>query len=62
MNNEGLRRRLEECQVGMATRGQLCNGEHLPPYLWEELRQRLQSIYRKATGETMATITVEHTP
>lgn len=57
-----LLKRYEEIQVSMASRGQLTNGEYLPPHLWEDLRQRLQSVYRAATGERSAVITVENTP
>jgi len=52
-----LKKRYEEIQVSMASRGQL--DEFLPPHLWEELRQRLQRLYRKATGEPTATLHVE---
>lgn len=55
-----LKKQYEQIQVSMAARGQL--DEFLPPHLWEELRQRLQRIYRKATGETMAVLTVEDAP
>jgi hypothetical protein len=34
----------------------------LAPKYWEPLRIRLQEIYRRATGETQATITVENQP
>jgi len=33
--------------------------ERLPPALWEELRIVMQERYRRATGETMAILTVE---
>lgn len=33
--------------------------ERLPPRLWEPLRQLLQGIYRRATGEEMATLKIE---
>lgn len=52
-----IRSRLEECQLSMATRGQF--DERLSPHLWEQLRQRLQKIYRKATGEPMAVLSVD---
>ena len=52
-----LQSRLEECQLSMATRGQF--DERLSPHLWEQLRQRLQKIYRKATGEPMAVLSVD---
>ncbi|WP_312414152.1 hypothetical protein [Shinella sp.] len=55
--SEELRMRYEEIQVSMASRGQL--DEFLPPHLWENLRQRLQRIYRKATGEEMSVLIVE---
>lgn len=55
--NEDLRMRYEEIQVSMASRGQLY--QLLPPHLWEDLRQRLQRVYRKATGEQTATIHIE---
>lgn len=48
---------LESIQVNLALRGQL-NG-YLPPHLWETARQRLQSQYRRATGESMAVLNVE---
>lgn len=57
MSREQLRHRLEECQLSMAARGQLDG--YLPPHLWEQLRQRLQRIYRKATGEPMAVLAVD---
>ena len=55
--SEDLKRRYEEIQVSMASRGQL--DEFLPPHLWEDLRQRLQRVYRKATGEQTATLHIE---
>jgi len=33
--------------------------ERLPPALWEDLRILMQERYRRATGETMAILTVE---
>ena len=57
-----LKERLNESLVSMASRGQLPNDGRLPPALWEDLRQRLQRIYRKATGENMAVLSVEHNP
>jgi hypothetical protein len=32
----------------------------LEPRLWEELRLRLQQIYRDATGENQAVLTIEN--
>lgn len=55
--NDYLRSVLEDCQLGMASRGQLDG--YLPPHLWERLRQRLQSLYRQATGEPHAVLSVE---
>lgn len=55
-----IRKRLEEIQVSLATKGKLDG--HLPPHMWEPLRQSLQGIYRKATGERMAALTVEEPP
>lgn len=52
--------RLSEMEVSLAVKGLLRN--YLPPSRWEALRVALQDIYRKATGEPMATLTVEHTP
>lgn len=49
--------RLDEIQVSMASRGQLDG--YLEPRLWEDLRVRLQALYRKATGEPMAILAVE---
>lgn len=34
--------------------------ERLPPRLWEPLRQRLQNIYRDATGEELAVLEAKH--
>ncbi|WP_267550291.1 hypothetical protein [Rhizobium rhizogenes] len=59
---DDLKSRLNECLVSMASRGQLPNGDTLPPALWEELRQRLQRIYRKSTGETMAVLSFDNNP
>ncbi|MBD9540153.1 hypothetical protein IB276_11880 [Ensifer sp. ENS04] len=55
-----LANQLDEIQVSMASRGQL--DEFLEPRLWEELRVRLQELYRKATGEPMAVLAVEDAP
>jgi hypothetical protein len=55
--SEYLRDVFEGCQLSMATRGQLDG--YLSPHLWEQLRVRLQSIYRQATGEPTATLHVE---
>lgn len=52
-----LATRLDEIQVSMASRGQLDG--YLEPRLWEDLRIRLQALYRKATGEPMAVLAVE---
>lgn len=60
--SEDLKTRLEECQVGIASRGQQQpDGTYLAPHLWEQLRQRLQGIYRRATGEADAVLSVEQT-
>lgn len=55
--NEYLQKVLDGCQLSLATRGQL--DERLPVHLWEPLRINLQNIYRKATGEPMATLTID---
>lgn len=55
-----LAERLDEINVSMAVRGKL--DEFLEPRLWEELRVRLQELYRKATGEPMAVLAVEDAP
>jgi hypothetical protein len=61
--SEELKNRLEECQVGIASRGQRQpDGMFLSPHLWEQLRQRLQSIYRHATGEPDAVLSIEPEP
>lgn len=54
---EALKSELEDIQVNLAMRG-LLNG-YLPPERWEDLRQRLQVIYRRATGEQFAILSVE---
>jgi hypothetical protein len=55
-----LRSRLEECQIGIASRGQKQPDDtFLSPHLWEQLRQRLQGAYRRATGETHAVLSVD---
>lgn len=59
---DDLKQRLNESLVSMASRGQLPTGKRLPPALWENLRQRLQRIYRNATGESLAVLSIEHTP
>lgn len=59
---DDLKKRLSESLVSMASRGQLLDGKRLPPALWEMLRQRLQRIYRNATGETLAVLSIDHTP
>ncbi len=33
--------------------------DYLEPRLWEELRQRLQTTYRRATGEHDAVLTIK---
>lgn len=48
---------LARMQVDLALRGLLKN--HLPPSQWEALRQKLQRIYRDATGEPHATLIVQ---
>lgn len=48
-----------DCMVSMASRGQLPNGQRLPPYLWEDLRLKLQRIYRQATGEEFAVLSID---
>ena len=55
-----LSKRFDEAAIGLASRGQF--NRHLEPRLWEDLRLRLQAIYRKATGEDMAVLTVDHNP
>ena len=52
-----LTAKLEQIQVSLATKGKL--DEFLAPRLWEALRVNLQSLYRQATGETMAVLVVE---
>lgn len=32
--------------------------ERLPPRLWEPFRQKLQAIYREATGEEIAVLSI----
>lgn len=54
---EDLKNQLQDMQVSLAMRG-LLNG-YLPPDRWEDLRQRLQGIYRRATGEQLAVLFVE---
>lgn len=55
-----LRSRLEECQIGIASRGQKQPDDtFLSPHLWEQLRQRLQGVYRRATGETHAVLSID---
>lgn len=49
----------DDISVSMAMRGLLNEGEYLPPRLWNDLRLRLQNIYREATGEEHATIYVD---
>lgn len=59
MSND-LKARLEECQVGIASRGQKQPDDtFLSPRLRERLRQRLQGLYRRATGETHAVLSVD---
>lgn len=57
-----LKQELDDCLVSQAAMGRphhyLLDG-YLPPRLWEPLRQRLQDAYRRATGETHATLIVE---
>jgi hypothetical protein len=61
--SDELRSRLEECQIGIASRGQKQPDDtFLSPHLWEQLRQRLQGIYRRATGEPLATLSVNLSP
>ena len=60
MTREDLQSVLEKCQLSMAARGQLDG--HLPPHLWERFRQRLQAIYRTATGEQMAVLSIDNAP
>ncbi|ANK73771.1 hypothetical protein FA04_14765 [Ensifer adhaerens] len=50
---------IKGAQIGCAIRGHMDEGEYLDPALWEELRLRLQSIYRRATGEPMAVLSVD---
>lgn len=53
---------IKGAQVGCAMRGQMDDGEYLDPALWEDLRLRLQAIYRRATGEPTAVLSVDHNP
>lgn len=46
--------------IDMAIKGMIA--KYLPPSKWEDLRIRLQDIYRQATGEPMAVLTVENAP
>lgn len=57
MNIQELSEQYKDIQVNLAMRG-LSKG-HLPPQLWEDLRLRLQDIYRRATGEEFATLIIE---
>lgn len=50
-------KQFDDIQVSLAMRGQL--KKPLPPRLWELLRQRLQGMYRTATGEPDATLVVK---
>lgn len=56
-HRSNLVRQLESAQISLAIVGQL--GHNLPPHLWEPLRRRLQNMYRTATGEPMATLSVD---
>lgn len=55
---EDLRSCIEDTIVSIAIRGQLDG--YLAPHLWEELRIRLQRVYRKATGEQLATLHISN--
>lgn len=56
MNNNDPAERMNGYRVGMAIKDQLADEEYLAPDLWEPLRQRLQAMYRRATGEKMAVL------
>ena len=61
-----MQKEYDRCRLSLAISGiNAMTGkvpERLPPELWEPLRLELQKIYRRATGETFATITVENDP
>lgn len=57
MSDAIIGKQFDDIQVSLAMRGQL--KKPLPPRLWELLRQRLQSMYRTATGEPDATLIVK---
>lgn len=60
--NQDIQRRLDGIAVSLAMRGHLDEGAYLKPALWEELRTQLQAIYRRATGENLAVLSVENSP
>lgn len=56
-HRSNLVQQLESAQISLAMKGQL--DHYLSPHLWERLRQRLQYMYRMATGESMATLSID---
>lgn len=52
-----LQNHYDDCIVSMAIRG--THTSPLEPRLWEELRRRLQRIWREATGEHAAIIEIK---
>lgn len=58
MDKRGLEKSIEDAQISLAMKGLLKDGHSLKPDLWEELRRRLQSMYRRATGEHHITLLV----
>jgi hypothetical protein len=56
MDAEDMKEIYDGVQVGLARKGRL--GKFLAPALWEDLRIQLQNEYRRATGETQATLIV----
>lgn len=56
---EGLAEIRDKAAIDLAISGIFPAHERVPPRLWEELRIRLQRIYRRATGEPDAILTIK---
>lgn len=50
---------IDDAHVNHALRGRLEDGEYLEPRLWEPARLKLQSMWRRATGEPQECIYTE---
>lgn len=55
-----LREQLRDVRISLAIKGRMDG--YLPPEDWEEVRRRLQAVYRRATGEQHAVLSVENAP